>query len=198
MEQQMTSEKQMTVHWHISADFPPLLQQRIIFPMRLFPWWLLDFSFLLLLFPFGSGFRRIQPWHIFANPYTCLSSWQLVNQSRGPSLQTSIIGNRHADDNKKECVHMWMFFFFFFFVLLMWRPNSQKGWGWLESGMDKDLGLYKEERKGENIHITWSFYFIHWAVSVSYATWRKCLWEAFGQVASFSLRASLLISPSPW
>lgn len=30
----MTSEKQMTVHWHISAEFPPLLQP-IMFPMCL-------------------------------------------------------------------------------------------------------------------------------------------------------------------
>lgn len=140
MEQQMTSEKQMTVHWHISADFPPLMQQRTIFPMCLFPWWLLDFSFLLLLFPFGSGFRLIQPWHIFANPYTCLSSLQPVNQSWGPSLQTSVIGSRHADDNKKSVS---MCACFSFFVLLMWGPNLgnsllpraltiQKGWSWVK------------------------------------------------------------------
>lgn len=157
MEQQMTSEKQMTVHWHISADFPPPLQQRIIFPMCLFPWWLLDFYFLLLLFLFVSGFKLIQPWHIFANTYTCLSSWRPLNQSRGPSLQTSVIGSRHADDNKKSVCICACFLGGFFYICGVQTGKfdscqgllpSKKVEVGLKSGLNKDLGLYKEERKG--------------------------------------------------
>lgn len=58
----MTSEKQMTVHWHISAEFPPLLQH-IMFPVCLsfhdeFP---LFFFSAPSFPPFVSGFKLIQP-----------------------------------------------------------------------------------------------------------------------------------------
>lgn len=48
MEQQMTSEKQMTVHRHISVEFPVLLQHTII-PMCLcfYVDFLVDYSFFL-------------------------------------------------------------------------------------------------------------------------------------------------------